>query len=337
MLKTAVIGLGDISKIHIPVLQSMKNVEICAVCDIQKSKANVYQNIKFYESASELLKEAKPDVVHVCLPHYLHYPMALLAAQNNVNVFCEKPLALNGGEAEAFANLEINYPCLKFGLCLQNRYNKSVQRVLEIIKSDEHGKLIAVKGIVAWCRNKAYYDAAPWRGKAQQAGGGVLINQAIHTLDLMQLFAGNVKWIKGSVSRLFDFDIEVEDTASASIMFENGAQGVFFATNTNAKNSGVELELVFENAEYLIKENCLFKTNKGESICLCEDDKFAGTKFYYGSGHTKAIAQFYKSLENSTNDYINARQGVISMKMIDAVKSSSISGEKIIFQEDKLC
>lgn len=331
MLKAAVIGLGDISKTHLSVLQKMKGAEICAVCDIQKSKAAVMPNAAFYESASELLAQEKPDIVHICLPHYLHYPMALLAAQNDVNVFCEKPLALNAGEAEAFANLENNYPHLKFGICLQNRYNKTVHEALSIIEGRQHGSLLGVKGLVAWCRSKPYYDAAPWRGKMQQAGGGVMINQAIHTLDLMQLFCGEINWIKGSVSRLLNFDIEVEDTASASICFKNGASGVFFATNTNVKNSSVEIELVFENAEYLIKDNKLYKIDDGERLLVCEDDRLEGTKFYYGAGHAKAINHFYNSIENNTEDYIKASQGVISMKMIDAINASAQQGQKIIF------
>src|SRR5699024_5523882 len=95
------------------------------------------------------------------------------------------------------------------------------------------GEIIGIKGIVTWFRPESYYTDKPWRGKLDTAGGGVLINQAIHTLDLMQLLCGPVDTIKGNVSQLLDYHIEVEDTASAHIKFKNGANGMFFATNAN--------------------------------------------------------------------------------------------------------
>lgn len=323
MKSAAIIGLGDIAKVHLPILQSMSDVELVAVCDINPDKQNIAGDVRFFTDAQDMLDKVKPDVVHICLPHYLHYPMALLAAKAGSNVFCEKPLALNAAEAMKFAALEKDYPSLRFCICLQNRLNNNSVKMLDIIKSGHDGKVTGVKGVVAWHRPKAYYEASPWRGKMDTAGGGVMINQSIHTLDLMQCFAGAITSLTGNICQLLDYGIEVEDTATAHISFANGATGLFMASIANSKNDNIEIGVTLENAEYVIADNALFKLVEGSRELVCEDDKLPGTKFYYGASHAKTIGQYYKSLCDGTDDYIHAAEGVISMKMIDAIRSSN--------------
>ncbi len=154
------------------------------------------------------------------------------------------------------------------------------------------------------------------------AGGGVLINQSIHTLDLMQLLCGNIASIKGTVSQLLDYDIEVEDTASAHIKFENNANGMFFATNANFGNSSVELQVIFENEKLTIKDNILTRMNKqGYKIQIKEDEKLDGDKSYYGPSHGKLINQFYDCIINDENDYIQPKDALASIAMIDAIQN----------------
>ncbi len=325
MKSAAIIGLGDIAKVHFPILQAMDNVSLAAVCDINEDKKDFAAGVPFYTDVHKLLDEVKPDVVHICLPHYLHYPAALAAAKAGVNVFCEKPLALNALQAQEFASLEQQYPSLHFGICLQNRLNNSTQAMLDIIKGGRAGKVTGVKGIVAWQRPKQYYEASPWRGKMDTAGGGVMINQSIHTLDLMQYFAGDIVSLRGSISRLLDYGLEVEDTAAAHISFSNGASGLFMASVANSKNDSIEIGVTLENEEYVIADNALFKIQDGVRELVCEDDRLEGTKFYYGASHAKAIKEYYQSLIDGTDNYIHAHEGVISMKMIDAVRLSDSS------------
>lgn len=333
MKRAAVIGLGDIAKVHLPVLGAMTEVEVCAVCDTDKTKSALAPNIPFFTDIDTLLKEAKPDVVHLCLPHYLHYPMAAIAAKANINVFCEKPLALNVSEAMRFADLERERSDLRFGLCLQNRYNASSQELLRIVNSGQEGAVKGIKGIVTWQRSKSYYTAAPWRGAMSKAGGGVMINQSIHTLDLMQLLGGKISAISGNICRLLDYGIEVEDTAGAHITYANGAEGLFMATVANSKNDNIEVAVSFENTEYVIADNALYKLDADSArILVCEDEKLPGTKFYYGASHAKAIGAYYAAFENNTQDYIHAAEGVMSMKMIDAIRNSC--GAKIAIGKD---
>ncbi|MCH6265948.1 Gfo/Idh/MocA family protein [Neobacillus citreus] len=324
MLKAAVIGLGDISKIHIPAIQANPNTELVAVCDINESLKDTVPGVNFYTDYHEMLEKEALDCVHNCLPHYLHYPVTKACVEKGVHVFQEKPLGLNAEEGQALVKLENEHSDIKIGVCLQNRYNETFETLLEIVKSGEYGKVTGVKGLVAWFRPKAYYDAKPWRGKMELAGGGVMINQALHTIDLMQLIGGEIDSIKGSINQLLDYGIEVEDTASAHIHFKHGAKGLFFATNANAENSSVELEVLLEKGKFNIKDSILVRvTEESKKEVLVEDAKLPGAKFYYGASHFKTINQFYQCILQNSHDYVHAKDAFVSISMIDAIRKSS--------------
>ncbi|MED3562078.1 Gfo/Idh/MocA family oxidoreductase, partial [Bacillus xiapuensis] len=233
-----------------------------------------------------------------------------------------KPLTLNYEEGLALAALQENNKDIKICVCFQNRYNETFEMLQELVVSGEYGKVIGIKGLVAWFRPKDYYHVKPWRGKMKYAGGGVMINQSIHTLDLMQLLGGEMESIKGSIDQLLDYGIEVEDTATAHIKFKKGASGLFFATNANVENSSVELEVILEKEKFTIKDSILTRGHEQKEV-LIEDTKMPGTKFYYGASHVKLINHFYSCIANDTQDYVNVKDALTSMKMIDAIRKSS--------------
>lgn len=324
MLKVAVIGLGTISHIHIPAIKANPNAELVAVCDNDETLSNTVPGANFYSNYEVMLENEDIDCVHICLPHYLHYPVTKACVEKGVHVFLEKPLGLNAVEGRALVNIEEEYRDVKIGVCLQNRNNESFEKLQEMINSGEYGPIKGVKGLVAWFRPKQYYDVQPWRGQWKYAGGGVMINQALHTLDLMQLVGGEIEYIRGSVDKLLDYNIEVEDTASARIQFKNGAKGLFFATNANADNSSVELEVLFEIDRFIIKDSILTRVNEaGEKEELMEDAKLPGSKHYYGASHAKTINQFYSAILENTQDYIHAKDALASLAIIDSIHLSS--------------
>lgn len=333
MLKVAVIGLGDISKIHIPAIQANPNAQLVAVCDIDEALKASVPDVNFYTDYHAMLEKESLDCVHVCLPHYLHYPATKAFVEKGVHVFQEKPLSLNTEEGLALAKLEEEYKDVKVCVCFQNRYNESFEMLQEIVASGQYGKVVGVKGLVTWFRPKAYYDVKPWRGKMEFAGGGVMINQALHTMDLMQLIGGEITSIRGSIDQLLDYDIEVEDTATAHIQFKNGAKGLFFATNANAENSSVELQVLMEKGKFTIKDSILTIVNeKGKKEELIEDAKLPGTKFYYGASHVKLINHFHACIAEDTQDYVHVKDALTSIKMIDAIRKSSETKQKIIME-----
>lgn len=333
MLRVGVIGLGEVSKVHIPIIEGTGKAELVAVCDIDSGLKEGYEHIPFYIDYKEMIEKEKPDCVHICLPHHLHFKVAKTCIENGVNVLLEKPLSISYKEGQALVELASRSQ-VKVSLCMQNRFNESVQKLIGLKNNGRYGKIKGIKGIVAWSRPKEYYDAKPWRKTLKQAGGGVMINQAIHTLDLMYYLCGEVDSLKGGIDNILYTDIEVEDTAYANLTFKNGARGLFFSTVANVENSSVELEVLFEKGKFRIKDCTLYEIKEdGSKARLIEDSKLPGKKFYYGASHSKLINKFYDCIIDNSEGYIHIREGLESIKIIDGIKKSSELNRTIRMEE----
>ncbi|MCR5770389.1 MAG: Gfo/Idh/MocA family oxidoreductase [Butyrivibrio sp.] len=337
MIRAAVIGLGTISPLHIMTIQNIKDATLCAVCDIDENKKKQLPGIPFYTDYKELAEKEKPDVVHLCLPHYLHYPVAKYFVEKGINVFTEKPAALNLDQLDEFIELEDSYPDIKIGVCMQNRLNNSTKMLKCILDKGDYGKILGCYALVPWSRPLEYYETSPWRGKYEYAGGGVMINQAIHALDLLCYLCGDVTQVSGSISQLLHYDIEVEDTASARLQFEKGFTGVYYATNAHFRNESVQIEINTEKANFVIVNNALWRSMAGApGIKLTEDDKFTGAKSYYGPSHGKAIRNFYNSIEDDTDDYFHIKDVRMASAVIDAITESSKEGKIIELSKEEV-
>lgn len=330
MIRAAVIGLGDISQVHLSAIRSLENARLIAGCDVDPSrKSSLGEGPAFYTNYEEMLKQEKPDVVHICLPHYLHYPVAKTAAEAGCNIFAEKPLALNAAEAAEYVLLEKKQG-VKICLCLQNRCNPTSETLYRLLRSGEYGKVTGVRGAVAWYRSAEYYRQKPWRASMALAGGGCMINQSIHTMDLMQYFAGSpMRSIKGNIAQVLDYGIEVEDTASARIVFENGASGLFSASVANYEDMDVEIDVRCEKAAFSIRDRTLYRLHENRREELATDSSAFSGKQVYGNSHGKLIKTFYQVLEDGGGWYIHPEEGLPSMRMIDAIRESSIAGKTL--------
>jgi predicted dehydrogenase len=330
MIRAAIVGLGDISQVHLSSIQSLNNARLVAGCDIDPSRrASLPEGTAFYTNYEEMLEQEKPDVAHICLPHYLHYPVAKTIAGAGRNIFAEKPLALNGPEAAAYALLE-KETGVKICLCLQNRCNPTSETLYQLLRSGTYGQVTGVRGAVAWYRSREYYNNKPWRASMAWAGGGCMINQSIHTMDLMQHFAGSpMRSIKGNIAQVLDYGIEVEDTASARIVFENGAIGLFSATVANYEDTDVEIDVRCERALFTIRNRTLYRIQDNKQEELASDSSAFAGKQVYGNSHVKLINTFYQVLEKGGGWYIHPEEGLPSMRMIDAIRESSGTGKTV--------
>lgn len=333
MLRVGVIGLGDVAHIHVPLIKNSKQAKLVAVCDIDESKKDFTDGVNFYTDYKEMVEKENLDVVHVCLPHYLHFPVTKYLANNNVHVLQEKPLTLDYKEALEAIKLSKNTD-VKIGICFQNRRNASVKMMLEIIDSKKYGEVKGVKGLVAWARPKAYYDVKKWRGSWKYAGGGTMINQSIHTLDIMQLVGKDIVSVTGIAGQLLDYEIEVEDTVVANIEFANNVKGFYMATNANAVNDSVEIKAYLEEAELTIRNSKLYITNEEhDELELVEDATLGGPKSYYGASHGFIFEEFYESVINDTDNYVSVEDAAVSIRIIDAIHFSSKEKRRVKMEE----
>lgn len=330
MKKAAIIGLGDISFVHLDGILGNPELTLAAACDLKEElRARVPEGTPFYTDYRKMVEEIRPDIVHVCLPHYLHYPVSKELVELGVNVFCEKPVALNVAEAQAFAQLEADHPEVKICICLQNRMNETTEALKQIIDSGEYGPVTGVRGFVPWYRGEEYYSVKPWRGTWKYAGGGSMINQSLHTLDLMYYLGGDIRRIHSLVGQTNDYGIEVEGDVVARLEYANGARGLFFATNNNWTNESVQIRVAMEQGVFHIEDNTLYKIEKDSSrTVIAKAPVLPGIKFYYGASHSRMIERFRKAVETGSDDYIHVKDAVMVIRLMETIFHSS--------KEDKL-
>ena len=191
-MKSAIAGCGSIAQLHGRVLTNWIDTALVGAADIDAQKAKTYAEIwhtNAYTSLEDMLHREKPDILHICTPHYLHVPMAEYALAQGIHVFMEKPPVISLEQLHSLENAVKNSDA-RLGLCYQNRYNPSVREARNILASGRAGKILGARGIVTWHRDSAYYTDSTWRGRLATEGGGALINQAVHTLDLLQYLLG---------------------------------------------------------------------------------------------------------------------------------------------------
>lgn len=317
----AIIGCGSIFPLHADAIMELDHAELRIVIDTDLDKARAAAERYGTEAAADyriLLEREDIQIVHLCTPHHLHAEMAVQLLAAGKHVLTEKPMAENLGAAQAILEAARNSQG-QLGITFQNRYNASSQMIHEYIASGDLGKLICMKGVVTWHRDHTYYGSASWRGKWATEGGGVLINQTLHTLDLLQWFGGAVSSVKGSVTTdALDDIIEVEDTAHACIDFKGGTRALFYGTNAYGTDSPVELEIVFEKGTLSQRRDTLYLWKDGVETRLCEPPQTStGGKSYWGTSHRKLIADFYRHVREDRPFWIDAEEGIKTLKIID--------------------
>ena len=317
-MKSAIIGLGSIGSVHLKVLRELFG-EPAAVCDIDNSKFSACPGSSHFTDYKAMLDEANPDVVHICTPHYLHAKMIVECLKRDTNVLCEKPMCMKREEIDIILNAEKNSKA-KLGICLQNRYNAPNVYAKDYLIDK---KILSATANVIWHRDEKYYRSGSWRGKWATEGGGVMINQALHTLDLVQWIYGMPEYVVASIANMtLRNEIEVEDTAFAK--YSGGSDFTFFATVGSNKDFDVELNFRTDTERIKILRNSVMIND--EVITFSTDDILYG-KLCYGSGHKRLITDFYDCISADKEFAINGSEGANVVKLILSAYESK--GEKI--------
>lgn len=328
-----IIGCGGIAQVHLQCLAQMEGVKICAVCDEipQRAQAAADQyGGTVYTDYKELIKQADVEVIHLCTPHDLHAPMALDVLRSGKIVLTEKPMASTVEDAQQM----IRQADGRLGVIFQNRWIGASAKAKEIITSGEMGPVCSLRGMVCWNRTPEYYQV-PWRGSWAREGGGVMINQAIHTLDLMLWLGGNPVSVRGAVSTdLLQDCIEVEDSAHFTVQLDTGVHGVFYATNANTVNAPVELEIYFEKGSLLILGDTLYKKDENGQQVIFEPARSAtGEKLYWGLGHKPLFEDFYDCLREGRPFSVDGKSAIKALKVLKSVYKASDERRTVLLSE----
>lgn len=296
-VEVAIIGCGRVSGHHCRSIASAPGVTLTAVCDLVAEKAEAYAKeygARPYTNYHEMLRENPSiDVVAIITPSGMHSEHALdIIRRYRKHVIVEKPTFMTPSQLKQ-AYAEADKAGVRMFPVFQNRHNLAVRRVMEGVRNGELGPVRAAAVRVRWCRPQRYYDLAPWRGTFAM-DGGCLTNQGVHHVDLLRQFAGEVARVS-SVHATLGANIEVEDVATASMAFANGAIGSLEVT-TAARPIDYEasLSLVCENGLAQlggIAVNELQVYTPDPSACAPNSEDFSGN--VYGHGH----GQIYRDIE----------------------------------------
>lgn len=289
MKNVCIVGFGNIAALHKAAIKESESAKLYAVCDIDSEKMKALPNeILKYTDFDEMLKNDKIDSVHICTPHYLHFEMIKKASECGKDVVAEKPLVMKECELDALLALK-REKSVQVAAVFQNRLNPCTVRMRDMILSGSLGKLKTVRASVMWHRDMNYYGSAKWRGTKSFEGGGVMINQAIHTLDLVGFLGGGFLAARAISANFSIPEIEVEDTCAAYLSLKSGASAVLFATNAYGENAAPDIEAVLDKGTLRYCDGALILD--GEVIE--RDLKPESGKAYWGSGHKTLIKNFY--------------------------------------------
>ncbi|MDH7480763.1 MAG: Gfo/Idh/MocA family oxidoreductase [Armatimonadota bacterium] len=262
-VRMAVIGVGGMGAYHANYLRAgeVKGAELTAVCDIDESKLAKWSDLPTFKDSKELIRSGLVDAVLIATPHYDHTTIGIDAMQLGIHVLTEKPIAVHKADAERMIEAQ-KAKNVVFAAMFQMRTEPLWKKIKQLVDNGELGEIVRINWIVTdWFRTEAYYASGGWRATWRGEGGGVLLNQCPHNLDLLQ-------WIFGMPSRIRAFcrfgayhDIEVEDQVSAYLEYPNGATGVFITSTGEAPGTnrlevaGDRGKLVYENGKISFTRN----------------------------------------------------------------------------------
>ena len=339
IFKVAIIGCGNIFPMHAESVKALEHTKIVAVCDTKevraKEKAQQY-DCNFYVDYKEMLSKEEIDVVHICLPHYLHAEVAMYAARLHKHVLTEKPMSIKLEDAEAMIKAARDNK-VTLGVIFQNRYNPGSRLIKNTLVSGELGKILSGKLEVTWNRSDEYYSHSDWKGTWDKEGGGVIIDQAIHTMDLMRWFVdSDIEYIDANISNRAHEIIEVEDSAEGVIKYKNGVVTAFHAINYYTYDSPVEIELHCEKGiATMVGDKAHIKLKDGREFIADNNTSETfnygnGAKGYWGVSHTKQIKNYYSSIRAGVQPDINGEEAIKTQKIICSIYESGKKRVKIV-------
>ena len=338
----AVLGLG-VGKIHVENALNYEKCELVAVCDIvpEKIKAvtNEHPEVTGYTDFEDLIKDERVDIISVCLPSSMHAEYAIRAMEAGKNVLIEKPMDIS---SEAVARIEEARvrTGMKCGGIYQNRNNAVMRPLKEAIDSGKLGKIFLGTFAVKWLREPSYFEGdLSWHGTWAVDGGGSLINQAVHTLDIMQWLMGKPVSVTSRMS-INNHNIESEDLTASIFTFENGATATFVSTTCCYPGLSTDIQVYGTDGSVEVDGDCLklWKV-KGMDECDEEDmlDRYGrgnriacayepGTKY----GHATQVEDMVDAVIEGREPQIMPNEAIKAVKLIEAVYKSARTGQTVM-------
>ncbi|WP_159705807.1 Gfo/Idh/MocA family protein [Arthrobacter sp. 18067] len=351
IFRVGIAGCGAISRNHLEAFRALDNVRIVGVCDVDPDRASATAKswgVPHAVTSVDELLELDLDIVSVCTPHPTHEDVVLQAAAAGVNVLCEKPIATKLESAERMV-AACDEAGVQLGVLFQRRFWPASQKIRAAIDDGTLGRAIMAQCSVMLNRAPEYYNRDAWRGTWENDGGGVLMSQAVHQIDLLQWYLGDVAEVYGKVNTYRHGDyIEVEDSATAVITFTSGAMATLEASTAVSPNLGIQLRITGETgASASLTE---FPEGSDGRLDLWAVGGKIVVEPVHPDGvepnvdlsvingqlipfHKLQVKDFVQALETGTEPAITGKDALKSLRILLAVYESSRTGQPVRFAE----
>lgn len=351
-VKIGVIGCGNMGSSHAKCIAEGKadGLELVAVADEKEERRkwaaeNLPENVTVFSDGTELMDSGKCDAVIIATPHYQHPALAIYALEHGMHVLCEKPAGVYTKQVREM-NMAAQNSDRVFAIMFNQRTNCVYRKMHELLHSGELGEIKRVNWIITdWYRTQAYYDSGNWRATWAGEGGGVLLNQCPHNLDLLQWLCGMPCKVQAFTHNGKWHDIEVEDDVTAYMEFPNGATGVFVTSTADAPGTN-RLEITTEMGKLICEDGklILHRLSQNERIfskeaksgfdqpeCRVEEIKTDGQN----EQHVGVMKAFASAILNGTDLVADGTEGIRGLMLSNAMHLSGWLGQPVELPVDE--
>jgi len=338
-----IVGCGVIGPTHANGIVANNDVaELIAVADVDESKAKkMAEDFKcnlYYRDYRDLLKNKDIDIVNICTPSGLHGEVVIEAAKAGKHVIVEKPLEVTLKKCDAAINA-CRKNNVKMAVIFQRRTFESSKILKKAIEDKRLGKMILGDAYLKYYRSPEYYKSAGWRATWELDGGGALMNQGIHGIDL-------INWLMGGISSVYAYcetkarDIKVEDTAVVLVRYKNGALGVIEGTTSIFPGLATRFEISGDKGTVVMEEQSFIKweiQGETEKPDIGKKEKVGGSsdpKAITNVGHAAQIRDMIEAIKNNREPLVNGEEGKKAVKVILAIYESSRRKKEVKISEE---
>ncbi|PKL13591.1 MAG: oxidoreductase [Spirochaetae bacterium HGW-Spirochaetae-8] len=334
-----IIGLGMIAEVHAKAISELEGCRLVAGFDSFGERAKKFaedHSCRGYEDLERFLADPELDIITIATPSGLHLDGAVAAARAGKHVIVEKPLEITKARCQ-----EIIDVCAQEGVKLTgvfpSRFHDAPRLIKQAIEAGRFGKVVMADAQVKWFRTQAYYDSGAWRGTWKYDGGGALMNQSIHAIDLLQWFMGDVSEVSAFTDTLSHERIEVEDTAVAVLRFKNGAMGVIEGTTSAYPGFLKRIEILGTKGSAVMEEESIIKWQFEQEL---PEDEAIRNRYLHGTatgggaadpkaigyhGHKMLFESFAKSIQSDAPIAITGESASKAVEIIEAIYRSAQS------------
>lgn len=338
-IRIAIVGSGLIGRVHAKAISKIDNVKLVAVSSRSQSSAAALATdfgCNYYTDYRRMFEKERVDLVSVCTPSGTRIDVCDAAVSNGINILVEKPLDITAERCRTIIEM-CESAGVKLGTVFQMRFQPAFQRVREAVLAGKFGRLILGNAKTICYRSQEYYDQGGWRGTWEQDGGGALMNQGIHTVDVLRWIMGDVNAVSAYAAHL-THDIEVEDTVSASVKFANGAFGSIQATTSVGRGIDKQIEIYGEKGTVIIdganittwdfEEETDFDPSKEKKKELVSSARSPVIEDVWG--HQQQITDMVNAIRSNAEPVITGEDGLRATQIVEAIYRSAKTGKQIV-------